>query len=270
MRRRGVILVVVSLLLGVFAATSANSWLNTRLLAEDESDEGKIFVVAAALPIPYGTKVSSRHLKMVKLSEDAIPVTAVKNMEDVEGFVAKSGIEPNQLILSTSFAEHNEGSTLAALVAPNMRAISVRVNDVAGVAGFLLPGNRVDVISTRGGRRGNSRANASVVLTNIKVLAVDQTTSTDQNEPIIVRAVTLELRPDQALDLSKARIEGEIQLALRNPLDNQVVEEKPATAPVKPAIRPQRVARRAAPKRSTATTIEVIRGTKVQEEKAKL
>jgi pilus assembly protein CpaB len=128
---------------------------------------------------------------------------------------------------------------------------------VVGVAGFLLPGNRVDVLAIRGGR-GNTRATTDTVLHNIKVLAVDQTTATEKNDPIIVRAVTLELSPDQALVLVKAKAEGEIQLTLRNPVDTQVAKtEAPEPAPV---VKPARVYARAAP---SSTTIQVIRGTHV-------
>ena len=150
-----------------------------------------------------------------------------------------------------------------------MRALTVRVNDVIGVAGFLLPGNRVDVLSSR--KEGNNRrAVTETILRNIKVLAVDQTASTEENEPVIVRAVTLEMTPVQAETLVKARTEGEIQLTLRNPLEDEpLVEEEPepqqvAKAPVAAPSKPTTTR-----PRSTSTTVTVIRGTKVDKEKTK-
>jgi pilus assembly protein CpaB len=151
-----------------------------------------------------------------------------------------------------------------------MRALTVRVNDVIGVAGFLLPGNRVDVLSSR--KDTSRRAVTETILRNIKVLAVDQTASTEQNEPVIVRAVTLEMTPAQAEVLVKARTEGEIQLTLRNPLDQQPETEPEPEPEPKPATKPV-VAQSAAPKSrpvsSRPTTVTVIRGTKVDKTKTK-
>ena len=115
-----------------------------------------------------------------------------------------------------------------------MRAVTVRVDDVVGVAGFLLPGNRVDVVASRLDQR-TRLATTETILTNLKVLAVDQTASTDKNEPVIVRAVTLEMTPDQSEAIVKAKEEGTIQLTLRNPNDSSVPVAKaaePAPAPV--------------------------------------
>ena len=115
-----------------------------------------------------------------------------------------------------------------------MRAVTVRVDDVIGVAGFLLPGNRVDVLAAR--REAISRATAETIVRDVKVLAVDQTAATEKNEPVIVRAVTLEVNPEQAEVLVKAKEEGSIQLTLRNPLDDEVFVEEPAPAPA-PVVR---------------------------------
>ena len=246
----------------MFAAVGANNWLNTRLLESAESVEGDV-VVAAALEIPYGTKVESRHIKLLELPKGTAPSGAYRSMEDVQGMVAKMPIESGEVLLGSRFVEHDQGSTLAALVENNMRAVTVRVNDVIGVAGFLLPGNRVDVIAVRGGR-GNTRASSETVLHNIKVLAVDQTTATEENDPVIVRAVTLELTPPQALVLTKAKAEGTIQLTLRNPVDDQI--QVAQVAKPAPIAAPKRVIRRVVPQE---TTVQVIRGTRVAKEKTK-
>ncbi len=100
-----------------------------------------------------------------------------------------------------------------------MRAITVRVDDVVGVAGFLLPGNHVDIVAAR---KQNDRATTETILMDINVLAVDQTSNQDKNEPVVVRAVTLEMTPKQAEILVRAREEGRIQLTLRNPTDDAV------------------------------------------------
>jgi pilus assembly protein CpaB len=146
-----------------------------------------------------------------------------------------------------------------------MRAVTVRVDDVVGVAGFLLPGNRVDVVASRLDQR-TRLATTETILTNLKVLAVDQTASTDKNEPVIVRAVTLEMKPDQSEAIVKAKEEGTIQLTLRNPNDSSV----PVAKAAEPAPAPVVVSRPAAPSGPPHALVTVIRGTVVDTTKAKL
>lgn len=105
-------------------------------------------------------------------------------------------------------AEHLGGSTLASLIAPEKRAISVRVDDVVGVGGFLLPGNRVDVLATRQSDGSSNQAESTTILQNLRVLAVDQTAGTDKTQPVVVRAVTLEMSVKEAEVLVKAQSEG--------------------------------------------------------------
>ena len=265
-KRRGLILIVLSLVMGSAAAYTANRWVTSQVL-DEEADKGT-HVVAAAMAIPYGTKVESRHLRYVEIPSDAAPTGFFTKIEDVEGMVSTTPITRGEILIAERFAAHESGSTLAALVSENMRALTVRVNDVIGVAGFLLPGNRVDVLSSR--RDGNRRAVTETILHNIKVLAVDQTATTEQNEPVIVRAVTLEMTPAQAEVLVKARTEGEIQLTLRNPLE-VVAEAEPEPEPepeVKPAPKPAVSAPQPRPV-NRSTTVTIIRGTKVDKEKTK-
>jgi pilus assembly protein CpaB len=132
--------------------------------------------------------------------------------------VTTTNVQAGQLLLASMFGDPGETS-LAASVKKNMRAITVRVNDVIGVAGFLLPGSRVDVIATIS-RLATGVAMSRTILSDIKVLAVDQTTATKSDEPVMVRAVTLEVTPKQAETLLKGQAAGSIQLTLRNPSDH--------------------------------------------------
>jgi pilus assembly protein CpaB len=169
-------------------------------------------------------------------------------------------------------AEHLGGSTLASLIDKDKRAISVRVDDVVGVGGFLLPGNRVDVLATK--KVGNnSNAVSETILEDLRVLAVDQTASTDKTQPVVVRAVTLEMTGEEAEILVKAQTEGKLQLALRNPLDNQkkplppveeavAMVEAPAPKPV-----PKPVVRRSG---GGGSGVTIIRGIDVEATKAQL
>lgn len=259
-RRRGTALVLMSLALGVLAAWGANNWLNDRLLARDAAEDVDT-VVAAAIAIPYGTKVDSRHLRTMDLPAGTAPSSVFRDAALVEGKVSRADIERGELLLAERFADHVSGSTLAALVDPKMRAVTVRVDDVVGVAGFLLPGNHVDVLATKLDQRSRV-ARTETILKNLKVLAVDQTASTDSNDPVIVRAVTLQMLPEQSETLVKAKEEGTIQLTLRNPLERIAVEVPKA----KPSAPTRRVV--SAPRRSSSIT--VIRGTSVDTTKAKI
>jgi pilus assembly protein CpaB len=263
MRRRGTILILLSLTMGILAAMGANSWVKGRLAAEG-SDPSIARLTAAAMTIPYGTKIDSRHLRMVELPADAIPEGAVLNIEDAIGKVATVDIQRGELMIAGRLADHKGGSTLASLVQESMRAITVRVDDVAGVAGFLLPGNFVDVVSSRLDPK-TRRANTETVLKNLKVLAVDQTASTNGNDPVIVRAVTLEVSPAQSEVLVKAKQEGAIQLTLRNPNEAYVAEA--------PVVEEKKAVPAPAPRRSwtpTSTEVQVIRGTRIEQTKARI
>jgi pilus assembly protein CpaB len=263
-KRRGTFLVLISLAMGIIAAWAANGWVRGRLLPADEGAENGDVVMAAAIDIPYGTKIEPRHIKALLLPAGTAPENAIRKADDVEGMVAKADVIRGEILMQNRFARHEEGSTLAALVQEDMRAVTVRVDDVVGVAGFLLPGNRVDVLASRLDQK-TRRASTETILKNLKVLAVDQSASTDSNDPVIVRAVTLEMTPSQSEELVKAQEEGSIQLTLRNPLAQEpVVEAAPPPPPP-----PRAVARPAPrPRRPTETTITVIRGTQVDTTKS--
>lgn len=263
MRRRGVLLVSLSLVMGLLAAWGANNWVQGRLASGEE--DGKVNVVAAAMEIPYGTKLEERHLRIIGVPQEAVPDGSVTDLKAAIEMVATTNIERGELLNRSRLAAHAQGSTLAALINEKMRAITVRVDDVVGVAGFLLPGNRVDVLASRVDMR-SKRATTETILKNLKVLAVDQTAATDQDEPVIVRAVTLEVKPDQSEVLVKAQEEGSIQLTLRNPLEEDVaLAPTPAprvAAPVRAPVRTQSAPR--------SSTVQVIRGTTVNNEKARI
>jgi pilus assembly protein CpaB len=137
-----------------------------------------------------------------------------------------------------------------------MRAVTVRVDDVVGVAGFLLPGNRVDVIATEKDSLG-TQVRASTILSNVKVLAVDQTASSDNNQPVVVHAVTLEVTPLDAEILLKGKTAGAIQLTLRNPLDESDARTPPPAAPKALAVKVPM------PVKPLAPEVMVLRGTQL-------
>lgn len=266
MKRRGLLLVIFSLVLAVGAAWIARNWVQARLRAP--AAEAGQQVVVAAMEIPFGTKIEARHLSTITLPLSAAVGNHYDKMSDVVGLIALQKIISGEILLKERFADRAAGSTLAAIVKPDMRAVTVRVDDVVGVAGFLMPGNHVDVVAAH---MENQRAQTRTVLHDLNVLAVDQTAATDKDQPVVVRAVTLEVSPEQAEILVKAREEGKIQLTLRNPLDKTSLPDAPevaANTPPPPKA-PVRKARVSAPApRSANDGVIIIRGTNVHSSEA--
>jgi pilus assembly protein CpaB len=232
----------------------ANNWLTMRASAKGtpvrEQD------VTAALDMPLGTKIEQRHLSMIDVLPGKSPKGAFHNYAEVVGKVTTSGVIAGEIILAPRLSEAGEGSALASVVDKEMRAVTVRVDDVVGVAGFLLPGNRVDVITSKYDPVTNL-AHATTILSNIKVLAVDQVASVDNNQPVVVHAVTLEVTPADAELLIKGRTAGLLQLTLRNPLDHSDARTQLPPEPIRVSA-----AKVKAP-RTAPLEITLIRGTQV-------
>ncbi|MCB1722242.1 MAG: Flp pilus assembly protein CpaB [Chromatiaceae bacterium] len=262
MKARTVLTLLLSLAIAGFAALVANSWINQRLLAAEKVDD-VVQVVSAAVDIPVGTKIDSTHVKLISLPLEMQVQNAITSLDEALGKVASQPLYAGEILVKRRLAEFAGGSPLAAVIEPGKRALTVRVNDVIGVAGFLAPGSRVDVVSTRR-PPGSTRNESETLVQNLKVLAVDQTVSSDKNDPVVVRAVTLEVRPNEAEELVKATNEGKVQLSLRNPLDDtEVVPPEPAP-PVVAQVEPAPAAPAAPPRaRPSGYRIDVIRGTQM-------
>jgi pilus assembly protein CpaB len=223
MKSKALITLLISLCMAGLAAVIANHWISQRLgAAEQKYRDGK--VVAAAADIAVGTKLEAAQLKLISMPSESIAKGYLTSLDTAIGRVATQPIYNGEILLEKRLTLYEGGSPLASVIESGMRALTVRVNDVIGVAGFLLPGNRVDVVSTK--RNAGSRNTVSdTIVENLKVLAVDQTVSSDKNDPVIVRAVTLEVTPEQAELVVKSTDEGKVQLTLRNPLDMAMHEK---------------------------------------------
>ncbi len=273
MSSRTLTLIALSLVLGLGAAWMANTWLSARLDATP--DDNLRSVVVATVEISFGQMVEAQQVTLVRMPKDTVPDDAFNATENVVGKIATFSMLRGDIVRGARLAEHLGGSTLASLIEPTKRAISLRVDDVVGVSGFLLPGNRVDVLATKQ-VGGSGNAQSETILEDLRVLAVDQTASTDKTQPVVVRAVTLEMTPQQTEILVKGMSEGKLQLALRNPLDNQkkpaivqpvALAQVPVPAPAptpKPVVRPRRVGG------GDSSGVTVIRGIEVTEVRTKL
>lgn len=236
-------------------------------------------VVVAAVNLDLGAELRPEDIRLVEWPSSGVPANAFGNAEDVMGRGLIQSVVQNEPILASKLASKEAGAGLPPVIPAGMRALSVRVNDVVGVAGYVLPGTRVDVVATVNPTQNQTDVTSKVVLTNVQVLAAGTKIErdTDGGKPIAVSVVTLLVDPSEAERLTLASTEGKIQLALRNPLDT--------TAPTTPGIRPAAligsapIARRA-PARSRAAaartaavpappplpTVEMIRGDKRAQE----
>lgn len=233
---------LVAVLMGLAAAAVAQNWMKGRIAAVEAERRNGIPVVIAVREIPFGEKIQAGDLVVIGWPHEHVPEGVFADPAELLGKVANQRIVAGEPILRARAVQMGGGSSLAALIEPNMRAVTVRVNDVIGVAGFLLPGNRVDVLATRQ-QDQQRRAQTRTLISNVKVLAVDQTAVAEKDKPVVVRAVTLEVDPRQAERLVQATEEGTVQMALRNPDDGSRVEspeEVVVTPEVEKTVRPRR------------------------------
>jgi len=239
MNSRFSIMLIIALVLAGGAAWMANRWVESQSSITTASTQtNTVAVVVAASNIPFGTRIEATHIKLLEWPKGSVPAEVFTELQPVVGKVSQRSFITNEILLKPQIKEHLGGSTLSALITEGMRAMSVRVNDVVGVAGFILPGNKVDIIHAKG-----KGSNTYTLLHNIKVLAIDQTASTDQDKPAVVRALTLEVSPKQSEKLVKAMKNGSLQFTLRNPLDDEeLIKEKEELKPKKVTRRIRRPA----------------------------
>jgi Flp pilus assembly protein CpaB len=260
-------LLTLAILFGLAAAVYAASWVAQRgTLASTK-------VVVAAVDIELGTRLSPQMLTTVEWPSGSVPPGAFKTLKELNDRVVKIGILRGDAVLERKLSPPGTRGGLSAVIADGKRAMTVRVNDVVGVAGFALPGNYVDVlVNTKQDRADDQGSPISLtVLESVLVLAVAQEASRDDMKPKVVNAVTLELTPEDAQKLDLARSVGTLSLVLRNQLDKQQVASggitraellglKPAsTAPAPAPVRARAVAVKAKPQPAPAREcVEVI------------
>ena len=178
-------------------------------------------VVVAAADLQLGSELKKEDVTVIQFPQGKTPEGTFANPQEVIGRGLIVPIVKNEPILKAKLASKEAGAGLPPVIPEGMRAVSVRVNEVVGVAGYVLPGNRVDVVATASPTDQHSDTTSKVVLSNVQVLTagtrIEQ--GQDQSKPVQVTVVTLLVYPDQAERLALASTEGKIQLALRNPLD---------------------------------------------------
>lgn len=278
-------MIVVSVGIGLGAVVLASRWISQQAATVASSK-----VVVAAVNIDLGTPLTPQMLKVADWPRGSVPVGATEDIKTLDARVVKTSLLQGEPVLESKLAPIGSTGGLSAVIAEGNRAMTVRVNDVVGVAGFALPGNYVDiVVNTEDESIKAENVNKSIskiVLEHIMVLAVAQEQNRDETKPKVVNAVTLEVTPAQAEKLDLARSVGTLSLVLRNQIDKNVVttegstkknllnriDEPPApvaaAAPQQPAVKTEVkhvvkkvAARKPVVQRQSYEQVEVVRGT---------
>ena len=226
---RAIVMLFISVLVGIAVTALAVGWVSNKgAIASNK-------VVVAVMDIELGSRLNSQMLTTIDWPSGSLPQGAFADLKELQDRVVKTSIQRGEALLNAKLAPLGTQGGLSAVIADGKRAMTVRVNDVVGVAGFALPGNYVDVMvnaqQDKAGGKGNEEQQqiSKTVLEHVLVLAVAQEAGRDDTKPKVVNAVTLELTLEDAEKLDLARNVGTLSLVLRNQTDKQPVTTKGMT-----------------------------------------
>jgi pilus assembly protein CpaB len=224
---KGFGLILFAAVLAVAAAGIAYIYLKARTADAGAEQVATLPVVVAAQDLTFGVRLEEKHLKVVKFPEAAVPYGAYAEPDSIVDQTTKVFLVAGEPVLASKLS--SVGGGLSVKVPETMRASSVTVNEVSGVSGFVLPGDRVDVLCTITNAPGQASGVAvtKTIVQNIEVVAAGVKTNTDKKDPIRVQTVTMLVTPKQAEDLALGMHEGRIHLVLRNPVDHEIVAVTP-------------------------------------------
>jgi len=256
--RRAIIILTVSITIGLVTVWLIARWMSSTL------EKGNVSLVVAARDINPGERLIANDLKLTLWPAGSVMPGANQSIKPLEGRVVTQPILLGEAVVEHRLATNGSKAGLSALITPGSRAMSVKVNEVVGVAGFATPGNFVDILVTI--NRDNKPPISKIVLEKIRVLATAQDhTIKDDSKPRVVNAVTLEVTPIQAEHLDLARSVGSLSMVLRNQMDSLSVKTNGALIPDilnvarddKPAVQRTGGSR---PRESAVYEIELIKG----------
>lgn len=213
---RALVMILVSLLLGVVAMFLAGMWINEQTKIESSK------VTVASHDINPGTRLTIDMLSRIDWPGNQPPGGSFADISQLDGRVVRTPLVLGELVLESKLAPVGASGGLSGIISEGKRAITVKVNEVIGVAGFALPGNVVDVLVNA--KDDNRKPFSKLVLEKILVLAVAQDVGRDDTKPKVVTAVTLEVTPEEAEILDLSRGIGTLSLVLRNQVDDKYVE----------------------------------------------
>lgn len=266
-RTRPLLLLLLALISGGVAAAVALRYIQQRSTPLMAKEPAKAQIVVAARALPLGALVGERDLKTLEWTGGAVPAGFFSTPGEVVGRGLLTAVQENEPILVSKLAAQGAGGGLPVIIDDGMRAITIAVDQVVGVAGFVLPSTRVDVLLTLQSQENLKEPATKVLMQNVRTLAAGQSIQQDkEGKPQQVPVVTFLVSPEQAETLALASQQGRIQLTLRNMLDTtQVATNGTRVSALMGTVPARRTARRAAAVRTatpepTPTTVEVYRG----------
>ena len=263
--RRGLMFLALAVLLGLGAAFMAREFTGNTPAAQ-AAGVPTMPVVVAQMDLGTADALSAAELKLVDWPANLVPTGAIHALSGAEGRVTRRPLVAGEPVLEGALFDQGAGGGLPAVIAPEYRGVSVKVDSVIGVAGFVKPGSRVDVMATvRRVDTQDALPYSKVILQDVKVLAIDQKLEQARDgDAQLVSVVTLEVQPEAAQKLIYSAHEGRLQLALRTPGDDKVVELTSTgvldVLGVQKKASPQAVARAY----KAGAAVQVIRGSKVE------
>jgi pilus assembly protein CpaB len=261
-------MLVLALTSGIVAALLALRYLRERTTPLMASEPRTATIVLSARSLPVGALLTERDLKVVSWPGEAVPSGYIRSVKDAVGRGVITPVAENEPLLEAKVSTKDAGGGLPIIIRDGMRAVSVRVDEIIGVAGFVLPGTRVDVLLTLDKNTNRPQAITKTLLQNVQTLAAGQSVTRDkEGKPQTVTVITVLVSPDDAELLALAAKEGRLQLALRNTLDTMAVATSGARADkLSPSAasstpnRPQRTRAAAPVPRANPTVVEGYRG----------
>lgn len=242
MRGNTLVMLVIALVFGAVAVFFANIWLNSQSsrqaqVATTASTVETSTIVVAARDLAFGTSLNAEVLREIPWPKSSIPDGAFAKISELTAdgnHVVLTSISPNEPVLKWKISGAGARASLSAIVGAGMRAVAIRINEVVGVGGFILPGDHVDVLYTRGGDGGSS---TDILIQNVRILAIERVADQKKSEPIMGNVATVEVTTLDAQKIALAQTTGSLSLTLRSAgsLDQapaqRVVEQELVSSP---------------------------------------
>ena len=271
MQMRALIILVVALVAGLAAVFLARTMVEKQVSTATTIEQvSTVPVVIAKTDLKMGTRLDEMMLDTIDWPEKGLPENYFRSIKEILGDEPPIVLKPmkkGEVILHYKLSPHGAKGGLPSKIPEDMRAITIAVTEVRGVAGFVLPGNYVDVLHTTSVGRKDEKPVTRVLMQNVEVLGVDQISSEDETDPKVVNAVTMLVNTADGQKLTLASTVGELNLLLRNEYDASILEVKtvelkdlvPTDKPTKTKVKVYKRVRR--------PTVEVIRGLEIKKQR---
>ena len=223
------IMLGLALALGALAVFLARDWLESQVqpVAVEKPTLPLTTVVVSRAKLAYGNRIATEHVREIRWPLDSVPTGAFKTVDELFGKgeerVVLRPISPGEPILPGKVSGFGEKATLSTILNKNMRAVTIRINDTSGVAGFVMPGDRVDILLTRDDA---GRLITDILLQNVKILGMDQKVEDVEGKPRVAKAATIEVTPVQAQKIALAQRVGQLSFMLRSISDSAATQRQ--------------------------------------------